>query len=137
MNGTKYADSDFGELTWDSESSAWVGHFHAAELRIAALPRFMEASEPARHTFLRLNASEEAARRYASTKLLELYNTAWSTGTPINAPTFIERLALATASIDDDGSATFSYRDDDMFAGHYIVVSADPTGDFFDASLCG
>ena len=137
MNGTKYADSDFGEVTWDSESSAWVGRFHSAELRIAASPRFMEASELARETFLRLGASESAARRYASTKLLQLYNTAWSTSIPIDAAAFIERLALATASIDDDGSSTFSYRDGDMFAGHYIVVSADPTGDFFDASLCG
>jgi hypothetical protein len=137
MNGTRYDDPDCGPLVWESVTTAWVGRFQDAELRIAALPRYMEISDAARATFLRLPASELTARQYACEKLLPLYNESWNEGSPIDAPRFLELVTLDSLSIDDDGSATFSYRDGNLFAGHLIIASADPDGDLFDAVLCG
>ena len=141
MNGTKYTDDDFGEVAWESEPCTWIGSFNIganpAELRIAGSRRFMEVSDSARETFLRLRSSEIAAREYASGKLLRLYNEDWSSAPPIDDHTFAQRMTLEAVAIHEDGSATFSYRDGDLFAGHYIIVRADQNGDFLDANLCG
>lgn len=137
MNGITYTDPDFGTLTWDSKACEWVGCLCTAELRVAGSARYMEVSDLARQTFLRLNGSDMTARRYAASKLLSLYNTEWRRGPQIEAEAFIERIALEGVAIDDDGSASFSYLDGDLFAGHYVVVNSEPNGEFFDAILCG
>ena len=55
----------------------------------------------------------------------------------ITAEEFAKRMTLCMVSIENDGSASFWYDDDDMFFGHVIVIEVDSSGTPSEPKLMG
>lgn len=79
-------------------------------------------------------------RRYAAEELTELAND-WNededSDGEITEEEFAKRIEFSSILIHGDGSAEFTFNDDDMFFGHWVVVSVDEQGNFERADMEG
>ena len=78
-------------------------------------------------------------RSFAAEKLLDLKNEVWldDDESEVSALEFARRLDLQSIVIEDDGSFTFWFGDDGLFAGHSITVSGTVEGGLKDAKIEG
>jgi len=69
----------------------------------------------------------ETIRDYCADNLLELYNEDWRDPEEekITTEEFKDKLELESIAIDDDGGLEISFRDGDLFGGHWLVVYTD------------
>lgn len=80
-------------------------------------------------------------RAFASEQLLESANE-WQSDSdeeaePITAEVFKKRMEAGEISVDGEGDIEFTFYDDDMFWGHYIVVYANISGEITAAAIEG
>ena len=47
----------------------------------------------------------------------------------------LHQIILENIYIDNDGTAQFEFNDNDLFSGHYIVVTIDNRGKLIDAEI--
>lgn len=82
---------------------------------------------------------EAAARAYAASQLLPLKNESWlgDGDRPVTEGQFRARMVLDGIHVHGDRSVTWYFRDGDLFAGHWIVVSMDAASEFTDAEIAG
>lgn len=76
-------------------------------------------------------------QEFASSELLELANDWNEEEVEITREQFIERIGIPDITIDVDGSMWVMFGDDDMFAGHSIVIDIDENGNFQSADIVG
>lgn len=83
----------------------------------------------------------EQLRLDVAKRMQDLYNDTWrNTGPRLSHAQIADRLALSSLdfSIDDDNiNFTFYYSDGDLFAGHWIEVWLDATGNISSCGLAG
>ncbi len=77
-------------------------------------------------------------RQYAADELIDLAND-WmeSDGIVISKEEFMQRIGVPDIDIEPDRSSEFSYGDDDIFAGHWIVVEVNELGEPVAADIEG
>ena len=82
-------------------------------------------------------------KEYAAEKLVALAND-WceeaedtNTFDEITASIFVKRIRLSSITIAPDGDFEIFFYDDDMFAGHSIIVNGNVNGVFTDAMIAG
>jgi hypothetical protein len=68
---------------------------------------------------------------------LEILNSTWNEGDPIDADEFIRRMSPDSIVVHAGGRADVSYHDDDMFLGHAISVRIAPDGTFIESLIEG
>jgi hypothetical protein len=135
----------FENLEWDYDYNRWsgtvsIGGSDGVRVRIdptESRPDEMTISEDARRAFRTISESETRIREAACAELLATYNQAWNNGAPIEAETFKRRLVLEAITIYEEGMAEIFFGDDDMFAGHSVVVSMNEDGEFDSATIAG
>lgn len=138
-------DEVLGPLTWDDQLDWWAGRAELAPGHRIGLSLTVEHEDPlseaeiatARRVLLHLREHEPEARIVAAEELLDIYNAEWNEGEPLDEEEFMSRLTLDDLNIAPDGSAELFYRDDDLFAGHTVLVSIGADGNFDDADIAG
>jgi len=95
------------------------------------------AVEQARGIFGAVQAEEGQLRRLAAQEKLSLYNDHWSQGERINQDEFARRMKFSSITFHPEGWIDLWYEDGDMFAGHSIMVAADPDLHFHHVELAG
>jgi hypothetical protein len=83
--------------------------------------------------------AEQQCREQIAHELLALYNDTWAPedATPIGRAEFLKRIMPSSLVRDIDGSGFFYWTDDDMFAGHSIVVRFDADETISEVCLAG
>ncbi len=140
-------DEVLGTLTWNGQLDWWEGRAevapgHAIRISLSVEDEAADAPSPteldqARRVLGRLREDEPAARLVAAEELLAIYNDEWNDDEPLGEEEFMARLTLDDLSIAPDGSAELFYQDDNLFAGHTVLVSVGPDGNFEDADIAG
>lgn len=147
-SGTRTIQDDLlGSLTWNGDLDWWEGRVQLAPGHPLRLSLSVEVEDAdivpvneiahARRILLFLREHEPEARLVAADELLEIYNAEWNEGDPLEEEEFMERLTLDDVNIAPDGSAELFYQDDDLFAGHTVLVTVDAQGNFSDADIAG
>ena len=139
-------DDVLGTLTWNDKLDWWEGRVeltpeHAIGLSISVegeegVP-LGEEIEQARSILIRLREREPEARIVAAEELLDIYNDQWNDDETLDEEEFMARLTLDDLSVAADGSAELFYRDDNLFAGHTVLVTVGVDGNFEDADIAG
>lgn len=166
MTDVKIYDPDFGPLHWKqaeartvivsgeffgntekevkfSTPASWEGVLafpsgSKAELRIDVVPAKEQAiTRAARRTCLAIRAKEAEFKLKAASDLLELFNSDWNEGEPINEKQFIERISIRAVSVETNGSALIYFDDGGMFSGHTIEMSVSKKEKIGAASVVG
>ena len=139
-------DDVLGTLTWNGQLDWWEGRVELAPGHAIGLSLGVEEEESApseeetaqaRRLLLRLREHEPEARIVAAEELLDIYNDEWNDDEPLEEEEFMARLTLDDLSIAADGSAELFYRDDNLFAGHTVLVTVGADGNFEDADIAG
>jgi hypothetical protein len=138
-------DELLGTLTWNEDLDWWEGRAvlapgHAISLSIEVEDATVAPTQEiahARRILLFLREHEPEGRLIAADELLEIYNAEWNEGEPLNDEEFMARLTLNDVNVAFDGSAELFYQDDGLFAGHAVLVTVDPNGNFADADIAG
>lgn len=140
-------DEVLGKLTWNSDFDWWEGdvdlspnHSISISLTVDSGDEKSDIDSLIRHgrrivAFIREHEPE--ARLVAAEELLDIYNQEWNDGKPLTEQEFIDRLTLDDINIAADGNAELFYKDDDLFAGHTVLVTVDAAGNFADADVAG
>lgn len=125
---------------WFEGEIDWLGNMECVSLK---KDEDADAAESALKTLhmLMSDASgwDSKFRQYAAEELTELAND-WQEAegiTDITKEEFAERIGSPSLSIDNRGDFEAVYNDDDMFAGHWIVVCGTADGMLTDASIEG
>lgn len=126
-------DPELGRLELDRSLNIAAGHItwngHPARLTLSCRdPGQPEAAANAAKTLRRAQPKwDHAARAFAAARLLALKNDDWleEDEEPLAPEAFTRRLTLNDMTIGDDGSWSLWFDDDDMFAGHAILVRGD------------
>jgi hypothetical protein len=138
-----HQDPIFGKLTWEDHLEWWTGQVdfapgHSIQVALSTTEKELETLLAQARPLLARIRREEADLRQATTEaLLELYNTAWNEGAAIDGARFAACITLQTVIFYPDGNAELFYDDDDLFAGHTLLVSLDTHGALQDATLAG
>jgi len=138
-----HQDPIFGKLTWEDNLEWWTGQVevapgHTIQVALSTTEKELETLLAQAHPLLaRIRREEADLRRATAEALLELYNTAWNEGAVIDGARFAARITLQAVTFYTDGSAELFYDDDDLFAGHTLLVSLDTHGALRDATLAG
>ena len=141
-------DKELGKFTlnrkysWFEGNIAWLGHSTNVELEIdrdngstakIAFERFQNFASD-------IIGWDEKIRSYAAEELTELAND-WNddeeTDETISKEEFANRIRISSINIHSDGSSEFTFNDDDMFFGHWVVVYIDEQGNFKRADMEG
>ena len=138
-------DADLGTLDWNEELELWEGSIlleseAAFELMVFARVEFTPAREitaDARAALRRLKRLENACRRYAADCLLDVHNTEWTDGVPIDANEFSRRLGPGTVEVHESGYAEVHFSDGGLFANHTVGVRLRSDGTFQEAVVEG
>ena len=79
------------------------------------------------------------AKQYAATSLLAVKNGTWLDPDELEVTVegFMERMAVESVVVNEDGSATIYFEDGDLFWGHLILVERDRNGAFGEAHIAG
>ncbi len=97
--------------------------------------------KPARIFFEERERLEKEIREYAADKLTDLANDWLYNYDPeaeeITKNDFAKRIVLTDVSVNDEGSYEIFFADDDMFAGHCIIVDGDLEEGLSDAHIAG
>jgi hypothetical protein len=133
----------FGRLTWDEQSSCWVGEIDwPPGLRTEVLlchpgPDIAAGLRGARASLDWLKTSEEDARRCVAGQLLHVYNTAWrDEELPVSTEDFIARLELVRIVFGAEEELLLTYDGgEEMFNGQYIDAEFSRDGSFRGARL--
>jgi len=139
------SDQQFGNMKWDDDYNRWSATINFAGsngVRVHIDTIGFEADEriigqEARRAFTLILESDRKIREMACAELLATYNQIWNQGAHIDAETFMLRLSLQAITIYREGMAEIFFFDDDMFAGHSVVVSLNENGEFDSASIGG
>jgi hypothetical protein len=135
-----------GYLIWDDEYDCWSCEIEIFPGQIVGVsvdpeePEDIEESvvfELAGRTLALIKASEANLRDRAADRLVETHNSSWNHDDPIDRQEFIARMTLEDITIYADGRAELSYSDEDLFAGHAIVININPSGVVENACLWG
>jgi hypothetical protein len=134
--------SALGVLSYDDDLKRWSG-----KARWTTKSVIVHVSGPKEcgddcfdRAALRLKAVRcDAAKAYASTKLLELKNDTWlSDGEkPMTASAFRARLVPESFSVDTKGRVSVCFHDGGLFWGHAVMVDFDAKLRPIDAQLAG
>jgi hypothetical protein len=137
--GVMELDRAFG---WFAGVIDWCGE--RADVTLAVDEEAAEGSETCRGAAARLDETLRGAeeidarwRAFVADTLTGLAQGWQEEGDPIRADEFRDRIRLVDLTIEADGSMTAWFDDDDIFAGHSIVVEVDSTGALADASIAG
>ncbi|WP_310481521.1 DUF2262 domain-containing protein [Chamaesiphon sp. VAR_48_metabat_403] len=76
----------------------------------------------------------QQAKEYAVESLLAVKNEIDENRPPLTPQQFKDRMVLQFISIEPDGSVSFYYPDDNLFAGHFYVMM-DSVNNFVDADI--
>ena len=79
-------------------------------------------TDDARAAFVKMVASEQAARVFAAAELLPIHNEEWNDGEPIENEDFIRRLIPSSIQVWPNGDAEIAFGDDGLFWGHEIGI---------------
>jgi hypothetical protein len=142
---TIIVDEVLGMLTWNDQLDWWEGRTEMAPGHLIGISVSVEDEtapptvevEQARRVLLRLREREAEARLVAAEELLAIYNDEWNDDDPISEEEFMARLTLDDLAVASDGSAELFYQDDNLFAGHTVLVSIGADGNFEDADIAG
>ncbi len=132
-------DKELGKFTlnrkysWFEGNIVWLGHSTDVALEIDK-----DNDSTAKIAFNRFKnfASDiigwdEKIRCYAAEELTELAND-WNedegTNETLSEEEFANRIGISSINIHSDGSSEFTFNDDDMFFGHWVVVYIDEQG---------
>ena len=139
-------DDVLGTLIWNDKLDWWEGQVELAPSHAIGLSIGVEEEEgdpspeeieQARRILFRLREREPEARIVAAEELLDIYNDQWNEDEPLDEEEFMARLTLDDLSVAADGSAELFYRDDNLFAGHTVLVTVGVDGNFEDADIAG
>ena len=87
--------------------------------------------------------AEPLCREQIANDLLALYNEVWADEDESEGPGKLSRQAFKDSLrpesliVSRDGESTWDYSDNDLFAGHGIVLGVKPDRSFTEAYLCG
>lgn len=81
----------------------------------------------------------EAARRYLAGHYLDLANEDWSEGDQerMSVKEFLSRIEPEDVLFNGDGGVELTFRDGEVFAGHWLIARIRPDGILFDHELAG
>lgn len=141
-------DDMLGALVWNSDLDWWEGRVDMLPGHSVSISLTVEDDEDSatdidaliqhgRRIVAFIREHEPEARLVAADELLDIYNQEWNDGKPLDEEEFMDRLAIDDVNVADDGSAELFYKDDDLFAGHTVVVTIDTAGNFADADVAG
>lgn len=145
MAETTLEDDVLGPLTWNEQLDWWEGQVELSPGHLIGLSVSVEEEtapptvemEQARRVLLRLREHEPEARLVAAEELLPIFNDEWNDDEPMTEEEFTARLTLEDLSVAADGSAELFYNDDNLFAGHTVLVTVGSDGNFEDADIAG
>lgn len=123
---------------------------HSCELLLNVDESCATTAEIAHKAFASMNENQEEwdqkIRAFAAKKLVELandwqqseeYDDEEASENTITEEAFAGRIKLLKISFDESGDFEFTFSDDDMFYGHWVVVSGNPVSGFEDANIEG
>jgi hypothetical protein len=142
MDPDNISDPKLGELRWDSRFDWWEGRFPQGsetsfQLYIKGQNADRTISAEAHQAVALLAERDASIRRWAADGLLEILNSTWNEGDPIDADEFIRRMSPDGIVVYASGRADVSYHDNDMFLGHAISVRIAPDGTFIESLIEG
>lgn len=124
----EYSDPTFGELQWDSNLNRWDGILSVDEYGALELHLEPESLRGVDFTSHKRTLGEIViGKRPDYAKLIadefhQLYNEDWRNGPILSRQEFIARLEPYAISITYDGTVDIFFHDNDLFAGHSIIV---------------
>lgn len=139
--------SEFGNFTlnrqygWFEGKIDWLGKKYEVSLNVDEENE--TTANNALNTLYKLLKSPKQCdiklREFAAKKLIKTCNE-WrldedSNARKISKQEFSEQIILENIYIDNDGTAQFEFNDNDLFSGHYIVVTIDNRGKLIDAEI--
>ena len=142
METDNISDAKIGELRWDWRFGWWEGRFPLGSdtsfrLYIKGQKPERTISAEAYQAVARLADRDAAIRHRAVDGLLQILNSTWNEGKPIEAVEFIRRMSPDRIVVYASGRADVSYHDNDMFGGHAISVRIAPDGTFIESLIEG
>lgn len=139
----RITDPDLGPLRWEDTFSWWAGALDtrgggSADLYLSITQQpSPDALKRAAGTVSRFHATEAALRHAATAELLEIFNSEWNDGSPLDATSFMAHMKLEAMTVYEDGAAEIYYADGGLFDGHTILIRIGPDGDFREVALGG
>lgn len=137
-------DPVLGELHWDKQLEWWRSELKfrpGQTVKVSILESDPgPVIETRRAMFLRVRDGESTLRAQTATQMLEMaedWRDADEEPDPITPESFASRVKLQAITLYDDGSAELYYDDDEIFAGHTIVVQLNPNGELEAANIAG
>ena len=135
-----------GTVTWDDNLNYWEAKLelfsnHQVNVSITPADEDDAAAIAAGAELVEwVRQNERSAREYAAGQMLESAED-WrdedDEPNEITAESFAERIVLESITVEEDGGANLWYNDDQIFAGHVIVVSLNTVREFSDAEIMG
>lgn len=125
---------------WFEGQINWMGNMEDVSLKKDEDADTAEAALRTLHMLMSDVAEwDSKLRKYAAEELTELAND-WRENVEdgdIRKEEFMERIGCPSFSIDNKGDFEVVYNDDDMFAGHWIVVYGTADGELTDSDIEG
>lgn len=142
-SGTKPLQSDtLGTVTWNDNFSYWEAKTMVAlgkKVSVSLTPGDNKNDITPGEAFVAW-ARKHDARAYAAKQMVELAED-WrdedEEAKPITAESFARRVRLTEITQEAGGDGTLWYDDDNIFAGHVIVVSVSAGREFTEAQMMG
>ena len=135
-----------GTVMWNDDMTVWQGKVLLAPEQIVSIMLEPQESD-GDQTIARgealiqwVKGNEADARAYAAdemTDLAEDWRDEDEEADEITPEAFADRITLSEISLGSDGSAMLWYNDDNIFAGHVVVVSVNADRQFTEAQMMG
>lgn len=127
---------------WFEGSVDWLGY--TPDIQLEVDENNDSTAKRAFEAFKNVSSSigewDEKVRRYAAEELTELaidWNEDGDSNNQITETEFAKRIEITSIIFHGDGSFEFTFNDDDMFFGHWVVVYVDEQGVFERADIEG
>ncbi|MGB7923541.1 MAG: DUF2262 domain-containing protein [Pyrinomonadaceae bacterium] len=135
-------DELFGNVTWNKDTR-WSGIMTLATGKTAAFE--IDGDEPvesiteaARNTLKFLIANEPLIRHKIAVSMRQVYNDTWLYENTLTPEELAQRISLHSVIIWDEGGGDLVYTaDGNLFAGHWIQVLMDASGEIGEPELEG